>query len=549
VFSLPVITRELQVEARKRGNYWARFFWGLGAMGAVTFAVLVAPEKIQTGSYLFNILHFCLAVMLLLISPITAADAISRERREGTLGLLFLTPLKPREIVLSKLGARLFRVFYFWLMFVPFLMLPMLTGGVPLQQFALSIALLLCLLISSIAVAMIASAMSTNFAAAVFRALFFSVLVNLVIGAFAINLPPLLFPAPGGFFAQEESAWVIRLFILGPYFILAPGLILEWFQQVYISRYVIPSLITALIICPLILLRISFWICTRRITRYAEASIETPRQAAFRKRFLTPVLLKDRFRASMRRKLQNNPFVWLEYRSPASRSARWGALLGLVCIETLLISTNPGLSGLIETQTVLLWCLLLMITLKSTTSFQYEKESGAIELILVTPITERKLVIGRLLAVLQYYLPIIAGLAVFTVMAFAFDANRFRLYDYDLRRLQSILNLWLSVFSIPAVGLFFALRCKTYIPALAWTCALTLFAAPMAWGVWQNLVWYLSLRLEWNLGHLLAAMTEPLTPWLPFVAYPIYHLALISNCRAGAIRALEKRSFAVEKAA
>ena len=507
-------------------------------MGAVTIAVLVAPQKIQNGAYLFNILHFCLAVMLLLISPVTAADAISRERREGTLGLLFLTPLKPREIVLSKLGARLFRVFYFWLMFVPFLMLPMLTGGVPLEQFALSIALLLCLLVSGIAVAMIASAMSTNFAAAVFRALFFAALVNLTIGACAINLPPLLFPATGAFFSQEE-AWVIRVFILGPYFILAPGIILEWFQQVYPSRHVIPSLIAALTICPLILLRIAFWICTRRITRYAETSIETARQAALRKRFLTPVLLKDRFRASMRRRLQNNPFVWLEYRSPASRSARWAVLLGLVCIETLLVSKNPGLSGLIETQTVLLWCLLLMITLKSTTSFQYEKESGAIELILVTPITERKLVSGRLLAVLQYYLPIIVGLAAFTVMAFWFDPNRLRLSDYDLRRLQSPLNLWLSVLSIPAVGLFFALRCKSYIPALAWTCALTFFAAPMVWSVWQNLVSYLSLRFEWDLSH----------PWLPFVAYPLYHLALISNCRAGAIRALEKRSFTVEKTA
>ncbi|HUS33953.1 MAG TPA: ABC transporter permease [Verrucomicrobiae bacterium] len=548
MFSFPVIKRELQVEARKRSNYWARFFWGLGAMGAVTIALLVAPEKSQNGSYLFNILHFCLAVMLLLISPITAADAISREQREGTLGLLFLTPLKARDIVLSKLGARLFRVFYFWLMFVPFLMLPMLTGGLPLQQFALSIALLLSLLVSGIAVAMIASAMSTNFTAAVFRALFFAALVNLAIGALVINLPALLFPATGRAFAYEES-WVVRICIVGPYFILAPGLILEWFQQIYPSRYFIPSLITALIICPLTLLIISFWICTRRITRYAEASIETTRQAALRKRFLTPVLLKDRFRESMRRKLQKNPFVWLEYRSPSARSARWAALLGLVAIQTLLITNNPSLSGIFEAQTILLWCLLMMITLKSTTSFQYEKESGAIELILVTPITERKLVSGRLAAVLQYYLPIIIGLAAFTAAAFWLDSRPLRLYDYELRRLQSSLNLWLSVFSIPVVGLFFALRCKTYIPALLWTSGLAIFAAPVAWAVWQNLVWYLSNRLEWSLGYLLGAITESLSWWLPFVAYPIYHLLLVLRCRAGAIRALEKRSFAAQSTA
>ena len=34
--------------------------------------------------------------------PLLVADCLSRERREGTLGLLFLTPLTANDIVIAK---------------------------------------------------------------------------------------------------------------------------------------------------------------------------------------------------------------------------------------------------------------------------------------------------------------------------------------------------------------------------------------------------------------------------------------------------------------
>ena len=62
--------------------------------------------------------------------PLTVADCLSRERREGTVGLLFLTPLKARDIVLAKGLAHGLRALTLWLATLPVMALPFLLGGV-----------------------------------------------------------------------------------------------------------------------------------------------------------------------------------------------------------------------------------------------------------------------------------------------------------------------------------------------------------------------------------------------------------------------------------
>ena len=59
-----------------------------------------------------------------------SADCISRETREGTLGLLFLTPLTAMGIVIGKGLVQVFRAFTLWLAVLPVLIIPCLSGGV-----------------------------------------------------------------------------------------------------------------------------------------------------------------------------------------------------------------------------------------------------------------------------------------------------------------------------------------------------------------------------------------------------------------------------------
>ena len=63
------------------------------------------------------------------------ADCLSEEKREGTLGLLFLTDLKGYDVVLGKLAATSLNSFYGVLAVVPMLALPLLLGGVTPGEF------------------------------------------------------------------------------------------------------------------------------------------------------------------------------------------------------------------------------------------------------------------------------------------------------------------------------------------------------------------------------------------------------------------------------
>src|SRR5262249_25569416 len=80
--------------------------------------------------YLFGQLNATLFVAIWVFGPLLTADSISGEKRDGTLGLLFLTPLKPIEIVLAKLATHGLRATTLLLAAMPVLMIAVLNGGV-----------------------------------------------------------------------------------------------------------------------------------------------------------------------------------------------------------------------------------------------------------------------------------------------------------------------------------------------------------------------------------------------------------------------------------
>ena len=71
----------------------------------------------------------------LLAGIFTTADCLSEEKREGTLGLLFLTDLKGYDIVLGKIVAASVNWFFGLLALFPVLALSLLMGGVAPGEF------------------------------------------------------------------------------------------------------------------------------------------------------------------------------------------------------------------------------------------------------------------------------------------------------------------------------------------------------------------------------------------------------------------------------
>lgn len=134
--NLPIAERELRVASRTARMYRGRVIAGV-IFGAITgwvfwFAGNIAPvSTISTQTYAV-IAH--IALLMSTFSAVVTADALSSEKRNGTLGLLFLTDLRSVDIVFGKLAAFGVVCFYSLLATIPVLAMPLLMGGVSGQS-------------------------------------------------------------------------------------------------------------------------------------------------------------------------------------------------------------------------------------------------------------------------------------------------------------------------------------------------------------------------------------------------------------------------------
>ena len=133
------------------------------------------------GKFIFNFLSFYVFILALLGGVLLAADCLSQERREGTLGFLFLTDLKGYDVVLGKFIAISLDAFYALLAVFPVLGLSLLAGGVTGPEFGRMSLALVNVLFFSVATTMWASSRS----ASAYRAM--SIAVCMIVGLIAIG--------------------------------------------------------------------------------------------------------------------------------------------------------------------------------------------------------------------------------------------------------------------------------------------------------------------------------------------------------------------------
>ncbi len=162
---LPVVERELRVAARRPGTYWGRVV--SGGVGVLVFSYILWTDGISyifrgspVGHRAFNALFYLGILSSLFAGTSLTSDAIASEKREGTLGLLFLTDLKAWQIALGKLAASSIGAVYWLLGFFPVLALCLLLGGISGGEFARSILTLLMTLGLSLAVGLAVSTYS-----------------------------------------------------------------------------------------------------------------------------------------------------------------------------------------------------------------------------------------------------------------------------------------------------------------------------------------------------------------------------------------------------
>src|SRR3954467_11570179 len=132
----PVIDRELRLRARQAGTYWGRCaVAGLAVlicMGEIE-AVSATVKPFQAGAATFRAVSW-LAFLAACTVTLVTADCLSRERREGTLGLLLLTDLKGLDVVLGKLCVAGLTAAYVLVGFLPAVGLVLLMGGISYEE-------------------------------------------------------------------------------------------------------------------------------------------------------------------------------------------------------------------------------------------------------------------------------------------------------------------------------------------------------------------------------------------------------------------------------
>ena len=528
--------RELRVQSRDLATYRHRVGWGLVAVVLLAFFVWSFPNQSANGKYVLSAIHLCLALMFFFLAPVGAADAISREKREGTLGLLLLTKLTSTQVVLGKLASHFIRLFYFGFMMLPFLMLPVLLGGVGFRDFLLSAVILLSIIGIGVSAGLIASALLVKFGASLSWAMLIAVVLTLALGSAILSGLFLTFPHrfPNGIPA------IIRVFAIAP--LMMFPLQARDLAGMYVgSPWAFTFIQVGLLLFSTLVLIYSIRFCARKVAQHTEVAGETKRAAAFRRTFLTPVLWRDAYRRSMSRKLDRNPLTWLEYRTAWARAARWAMLLLLVAVETMILISLPNRYEFMAMHFVLVLILVIFLTFKCSSSFQQEKESGAFELLLVTPLTESKLISARLYAVVNYYALTVLMLAVCALLGVYWLLPS----NYENAQLSFAVNLTsicASLISVPVCGLFFALRSKTFLFALSWTAGVAIFAPICLWSAFRGLLWMYTRNGQSSVALILESALR-IFWWPVLLGIVTYHLLVAFLSHRAAIDLLRTREF------
>lgn len=128
---LPVVERELRAASRRRATYWGRLVVaviGWGVAGWILFAA--GAGHVQNGAVVFKVLAVLIFAYAALAGLLATSDCVSEEKRDGTLGLLFLTDLKGYDVVCGKLVSTSLTSIHTVLAVAPALAVSIILGAV-----------------------------------------------------------------------------------------------------------------------------------------------------------------------------------------------------------------------------------------------------------------------------------------------------------------------------------------------------------------------------------------------------------------------------------
>jgi hypothetical protein len=169
----------------------------------------------------------------------------------------------------------------------------------------------------------------------------------------------------------------------------------------------------------------------------------------------------------LRWNLEHNPIGWLEQRSWSGRLMTWGWCAVIVATYSFVFARQELVNG-DDLHSILAWLLVGSVALSAAGSLRRERETGVLELLLVSPVGERSIILGRLCGLWIQFLPAAA-------LLLAMWLYLWQIFPYG-RDQAAMLLFMSSLLTLPAIGLYFSLRCRNSLSAFLLTLAVGLLA-------------------------------------------------------------------------
>lgn len=409
----PVFAREVVTAARRRRLYVLRAAYpaGLLLLLATAWLVYTGPRLVRGAGDVARFGSMALALtasvqlaLAMFFSALFTAGAVSQEKDRGTLELLLMTHLSNRELVLGKLSASLLYLGVMYLAALPVFMLLPLLGGVSYGQIARVYA------VTAAAMLLCGSLGST---VALWRDKTFQTLATTALavvvwlGAWEAAAVGMAGQRWSGMSATDVAAVASPLRALAA--ALNPIDAAGGWASSSIAAHVAASVAMAALLNAVAIGKIRDWNPTRDPRpRRAKATVAATQDASAPPATTTIAAARAMTAKTMTantmtaRPVWENPIAWREMRTWAyGRKVRWIRLAyaaAAIVVGAAVLGESPTLAEVSPATMLvpLFVCSLMLINALSVTSITTERDGRALDLLLVTELTPKEIVLGKL---------------------------------------------------------------------------------------------------------------------------------------------------------
>jgi ABC-type Na+ efflux pump permease subunit len=418
----PIFAREWLTVPRRSSHYVTRaaYLGGLWVLAVTAWLATLGWTRTATlgetarfGPLLFQLLTVVQLALFLFFSALSCASAVAKEKDRRTFVLLLMTDLRNDEIVLGKVLGSLLPMVILQLATLPVLVFLLLLGGVGLEQV---VQAMLIVAATTLAAGSLGGLIAL-WREKTFQSLALTGLYLVLYGALVQGLAvlPGVIPSLSSEQVAKAQQW------------LEPFRALQSAHQPILAedKGIAPAYGFVGVMCCLAVALNAYSMLRLRVWNPSGEPIiqrERPEDAEDKERGLIESGKREG-RVSVHaapgavRQVGPNPILWREIytraygRRPLLVKLAYAVVLGLICyfaLAPVVGGEKPAFAaayGLIPVGVL----SLLLVTAQATTAITSERDTGALDLLLVTDLTPQEFIFGKLLGICyntkEYLLP------------------------------------------------------------------------------------------------------------------------------------------------